>query len=311
MSKRTRMTISILCAAVLLLAAGILAMVRTDIPVEELKGVYSDRHSRFIAIDGMEVHYKDEGRGMPLLLLHGTSASLHTWDGWARRLAGDFRVIRPDLPAFGLTGPRPDKDYSIEGYVSFVAHFLSRLGVRECSLAGNSLGGQIAWRFALAHPRKVKKLVLIDSAGYPMDRIPFIFKIARCPFLAPVMRHATPRFIFEWNLEEVYGDDGEITPALVDRYYRLGRREGNRQALIERIRSSALEKSPVDRIPYLRMPVLIMWGEADSWIPVRHARLFHRDIRGSRLVIYEAAGHVPMEEMPERTSDDAGKFLEE
>ena len=148
--------------ALVLALISFLALVRFDIPVEELKKTYADGTSRFVPVGGMDVHYRDEGRGFPLVLIHGTAASLHTWDGWATALSGDFRVIRMDLPAFGLTGPAPDRDYRIGAYVRFIDDFLDTIGVTRCHLAGNSLGGLIAWNYALAHPAKVDRMILVD-----------------------------------------------------------------------------------------------------------------------------------------------------
>ena len=130
-------------------------------------------------MDGLSVHYRDEGAGPPLLLLHGTGSSLHTWDAWTDALRGHFRVIRMDLPGFGLTGPNRDDDYRIERYVEFVEAFRRRLGLESFALAGNSLGGEIAWSYTVAHPDRVSALVLVDPAGYPIDRPALVFRLAK------------------------------------------------------------------------------------------------------------------------------------
>jgi pimeloyl-ACP methyl ester carboxylesterase len=127
-----------------------------DIPVEELKLEYANEQSEFMELNGLSVHYRDEGEGMPVVLVHGTAASLHTWDDWTNTLKEHYRVIRMDIPAFGLTGPDPKGDYSIDGYVGFLAQFLDQLHIDSMYLAGNSLGGNIAWNFASEHPDKVK-----------------------------------------------------------------------------------------------------------------------------------------------------------
>jgi pimeloyl-ACP methyl ester carboxylesterase len=143
-----------------------------DRPVEELKARWAQAPSQFITVQGMQVHVRDEGPRddpVPVVLLHGTSASLHTWEGWTGALKGQRRVIRFDLPGFALTGPHPHDDYSIDAYVRFVVATLDRLGIARCVLAGNSLGGQIAWAVAATHPTRVERLVLVDAAGYPFE----------------------------------------------------------------------------------------------------------------------------------------------
>ncbi len=291
--------------AVLALGA---AFIRPDIPVEELKPKYAPPPSQFMSLDGMEVHYRDEGEGPALVLLHGTGASLHTWDGWVEALADSFRVVRLDLPGFGLTGPNPAHDYRIATYVDFLEHFVGRLGLERFSLAGNSLGGHIAWRYALAHPQRVEKLILIDPAGAPDDAPdPFVFKLARTPVANRLLTVVTPRSLMEKSLREVYADDAKVTPALVDRYYELSLREGNRAAFVARART--VEPNRFDQIAYVRAPTLILWGKQDVWIPVATARRFTERLPHAVLVTYPDAGHVPMEERPARTAADARRFL--
>ena len=175
----------------LLIITGILVISlilfgQSDIPFDELKQKYRQRPSSFVQISGMDVHYRDEGNNkdtLPLILVHGTGSSLHTFDTWAVRLKETKRVIRMDLPAYGLTGPHPNRDYSISAYVQFLNEFLKTLDVKKCMIAGNSLGGNIAWRYALKYPEQVSKLILIDAGGYPSlsQSTPLAFRLARVP----------------------------------------------------------------------------------------------------------------------------------
>ncbi|HZX63804.1 MAG TPA: alpha/beta hydrolase, partial [Myxococcales bacterium] len=129
----------VLGVAAVAVALFFASQIKGDIPLQDLKGRYAGAASRFLDIGGLQVHYRDEGDGPPLLLLHGTGSSLHTWDGWAGALRDRFRVIRMDLPGFGLTGPNKDDDYRISSYVEFVEAFRKRLGLDTFALAGNSL----------------------------------------------------------------------------------------------------------------------------------------------------------------------------
>lgn len=309
MGKNTRIIINAAILAAAVAVAVSLALVRFDIPIDQLKRDFANESSRFVTVGGMEVHYRDEGRGFPLVLIHGTAASLHTWDGWAGDLTKNFRVIRMDLPSFGLTGPSPEGDYSIDAYVRFLDAFLNAVGVSRCHIAGNSLGGLIAWNYALTRPDRVAKMILVDAAGYPFRSTPWIFRLMRLPLADTVGRYLDPRLLVEKNVREVYSDTSRITRETVDRYYRLTLREGNRAALVDRARTNDDFESMAKRIPSLRVPTLIMWGEDDAWIPVDHARRFARDIPGSVLKIYNGAGHIPMEEIPEITVRDARRFL--
>lgn len=261
----------------------------------------------------MQVHLRDEGPRddpSPLVLLHGTSASLHTWDGWAQALKGQRRVIRFDLPGFGLTGPFPDGDYRPANYARFMGALLDKLGIARCVLAGNSFGGHVAWQAALAQPKRVEKLILVDSAGYPFrpDSVPIGFRIARIPVLNQAMRVTLPRSLVESSVRNVYGDPGKVTPGLVDRYYELTLRDGNRDALVRRF--VQFPSGPdAHRIAELKIPTLILWGGLDRLIPPADAARFQHDIAGSELVVFPRLGHVPHEEDPAGTSAAVRKFL--
>jgi len=296
------------------LVAGLLATWAPDRTVQSLAPRWAAPPSRFIAVQGMQVHLRDEGPRddpLPIVLLHGTSASLHTWDGWAQQLSTKHRVIRVDLPAFGLTGPRPDADYSIAAYVRFVVALLDALQVTECALAGNSLGGQIAWNTALTHPQRVRKLVLVDATGYPLlpESVPIGFQLARMPIVRDVMQYVLPRGLVQSSVRNVYGDPAKVTPELVDRYYDLSLRAGNRQALVQRLQQPLSGNEAA--IPTIRQPTLILWGTKDRLIPSDHAQRFAHDLPSARLHLFEGLGHVPHEEDPLATVAVVQGFLEQ
>lgn len=284
--------------------------ITADIPVATLKAKYANATSRFVEIEGMQVHYRIEGKGFPIVLLHGTSASLHTWDKWVEALRPHYQVIRLDLPAFGLTGSHPQHLYAGKDYVRVLHTFLQTLRIDSCYLGGNSLGGYISWQYALAYPDAVKKLFLIDAAGYPNENPkPWVFWAARTPVVNQVLQYITPKFVFRNNLEQVYGDDSKITDSLVTRYYELGLREGNRASFVARCQLN--QDSAYLQIPKLKMPVLVQWGAKDVWIPVSHAQKFKKDLPQARVIIYPQAGHIPMEEIPEKTVQDFREWLSE
>ena len=297
---------------VLILIIGLILTWAPDKPVETLKDRWAKLPSQFVEVRGMQVHLRDEGPRddpAPIVLLHGTSASLHTWQGWAEALRGQRRVIRFDLPGFALTGPQPQGDYSIDAYVRLVVAVLDRLGVQRAVLAGNSLGGQIAWATAAAHPSRVERLVLVDAAGYPFEpkSIPVGFRIARLPALAPLIQHTLPRSIVENSVRNVYGDPDKVTPALVDLYYDMTLREGNRRAL--GLRMALPRATHAERIGDLKVPTLILWGGQDRLIPPENAARFAKDIAGSQLVMFDTLGHVPHEEDPTATVAAVKRFL--
>lgn len=284
-----------------------------DIPVEKLKEKYANKASSFSTINGMDVHYRDEGvksDSIPIVLIHGTGASLHTFNAWANELKKTKRVIRMDLPAYGLTGPFPDKNYSIDNYVKFIQKFLSKLKIEKCILGGNSLGGQIAWNFTANYPNNVEKLILIDAAGYPMKSksVPIAFKVAQTPVLNKLLLYITPRFMVRASVENVYFDTSKVTDSMIQRYFDLTLREGNRKAFVDRlnIRNS---KNQYDKIKTIKQPTLILWGAEDLLIPVENAYKFQKDLPNNKLVILNNSGHTPMEENPIKSLKEVILFL--
>jgi pimeloyl-ACP methyl ester carboxylesterase len=299
-----------LCA----LAGGYLAVNwEPDRPARSLIPRWAPLPSRFIELGGMDVHYRDEGRHddpSPLVLLHGTSSSLHTWEGWAYLLEGQKRVISLDLPGFGLTGPSPAGDYRTETEARFVLQFLDAMHVRKFDVAGNSMGGNVAWRLALLVPERVQHLILVDATGqvFTPESIPLGFRLARTPVLNVLLRDVLPRSVIESSVRNVYGDPARVKPGVVDRVFELALRDGNRDALIRSF-EQADHGADVERIKTIKTPTLIIWGGKDRLIPPANASSFAAQIAGSKLVMFDDLGHVPQEEDPERTAAAVKTFL--
>jgi pimeloyl-ACP methyl ester carboxylesterase len=313
MSKTSKIVGGLAFAALALAAFGVARSWAPDRPVEALTARWAPPPSQFITISGMQVHLRDEGPRddpQPIVLLHGTAASLHTWDGWAAALKGQHRVIRVDMPGFGLTGPAPDGDYHLPRYARFVVAVMDQLGVKQAVIAGNSLGGEVAWKTAVDFPDRVSKLVLVDAGGYAFkaQSMPIGFKLAQISALRPITSRLLPRGMIEASVRDVYGDPGKITPELIDRYFELTLRAGNREALNERFRQHPFGQYAAE-IKRIKQPTLIIWGMQDRLIPFENATHFQRDIAGSRLSTFEGLGHVPQEEAPELTVAPVQAFL--
>ncbi|SDH65142.1 alpha/beta fold hydrolase [Pseudomonas panipatensis] len=300
------------------LAAGFARFGFGALPLDALIARYAApaSGSRFIEVDGFSIHYRDEGsRDRPVLvMIHGVMASLHTWDGWVAEMGRHFRIVRLDVPGFGLTGPGRDKEYSGERMVRVLGLLLDRLGLGKVSIAGNSLGGYIAWNFALAQPDRVERLILVDPAGYPMHKVPLMIASAVLPGAGLLMPAWMPRALLARGIKEVYGNPQRIQPGVVERYYDISRRPGNRRSMIDifrvlvRVNREELHATPA-RVAALKVPTLLMWGERDRWISPTHVPLWQRDVPGLQVKVYPGVGHIPMEEIPQQTAADALRFL--
>lgn len=319
--------VAVLAALVLLVVVGLVAWAwAPDQPAEALMARWGAPPSQVEPILGLPLHLRDEGPRedpTPIVLLHGTGDSLHTWQGWSEALSPTRRVIRYDLPGFGLTGPDPDHDYSMKRQVDVLIAVLDRLGVERAVVGGNSYGGGIAWQAALAHPERVAVLVLVDASGAPTPArppgdagmpstaprsVPIGFRLARMSWAAPLLRRVLPRAVIESSLRNVYGDPSKVTPELVDRYFALATREGNREALMARFVGRA-EPASTKPVSAITQPTLILWGARDRLIPLAAGESFHAAIPDSQLVVFDDLGHVPQEEDPARTVAALQRFL--
>ena len=282
-----------------------------DILVSELKKKYTNQHSKFVEIEGMNVHYRDEGEGQVIVLLHGTGASLHTWDKWTEELKKSFRVIRLDLPAYGLTGPHPENKYSLPDYSNFLNSFVDSIGVDNFIISGNSLGGAIAWYYASEYQNKVKLLSLLDPGGfYNKDKqSPLVFRLARAPGINKILRYVTPRFFIKNTLKEVYYDKTKLTDKKIDTYRDLILRENNRESFINRTNSSPVDYT--QRLKSIVIPTQILWGNEDEWISVENAKLFSEALPNNRVDIMQETGHLPMEERPYESLELLLNFIDE
>jgi pimeloyl-ACP methyl ester carboxylesterase len=298
---------------VLLIVLGIVFYQKDQSP-EEVYKKYALASSQQIAIGGVQLHYSDEGNRLdstPLLLIHGTSSSLRTWDGVTAQLKSQYRIIRFDLPGFGLTGPNPNRDYSTSYYNQVIDSLLAALHVSRVIIVGNSLGGSIATQYAIYQPGKVRGLVLVDAAGLPPAKKTtgaIGFKLAQMPVINRLLTIITPRELVKKSLQDAYGDTGKVTDSLTTQYFDMLTREGNRQALIDRIRQGWQEKNS-DFLSNVQAPTLIVWGSKDRLIPVENAALFQQKIKISQVHIWENLGHVPMEEDPVAFSDILRKWV--
>lgn len=298
----------------------LLLLYRSDISAYEINEKYATPQSHFIDVDGVQVHVRFLGEGDPIFLLHGSFSSLHTWDAWQQELSPYFLTISLDFPGHGLTGPDELKRYSVEDYSHLVQQLAEKLGLEKYHLAGNSMGGGVALQIASERPDRVLSLGLIDASGAPPVTVrtldstqssqrgggAWIFSLLENPVFSKIFLKCTPKFLFAMNMKEVYGDEQKVNTETVDRYFELMLRDGNRQATLDRLRQG--KRKPVD-FHRITMPTLVMWGAKDSWIPLSQGKRLQEAIPGSNLVVFEEAGHVPMEEIPTETVSEYLRFL--
>ena len=307
------MRIVALAGAALLVGLLILALwlYAPDKPRQALEAAYFGRRADYVDVAGLRLHFRDEGRrdAPAIVLLHGFGSSLITWDGWAARLKADYRVVRFDLPGFGLTGPDPTGDYSDERAVTVIRALLERLGIAHATICGNSLGGKIAWLFAVEQPAMVDKLVLVSPDGFASPGFAY-GKTPDVPFVLRLLPYVLPRAMLKGSLVPAYGDPARLGEDTVTRYRDMMLAPGVRGAILART-GQVMLRNPEPLLRQITAPTLILWGEKDGMIPFSNAADYARDIPNARLVALPELGHVPFEEAPEQSLAPVLQFLAE
>ena len=313
-----KITIS-LGAIVALVSVTFLAFRTPDSNPAEMQTKYGGADSKFVeTAGGMSVHFRDQGcRDCPaIMLVHGSNSSLHTFEPLVRILEDRYRLISYDQPGHGLTGPHPLDDYSAQGMSEAIDAVVKATGVKKFAIAGNSMGGWVAWRYALERPGDLSALILISASGAPPrpnsnEPRPYLgARIMRHPIGRLLGQHITPRHMVEQSLFDSIANDAQVTEKMVDRYWELLRLPGNRRAaglvaLVDR------EPEYGQKLSELTLPTLVLWGEEDLVVPLHNAKTFDDLIPNSDLQIFKGVGHLAMEEVPDRTAAAIDKFLSE
>ena len=286
-------------AILVALIAGGAWLYRPDKPRAALEAAYFGGHAQYLGVLGVHLHMRDQGKpdAPAIILIHGFGSSLLTWDAWADRLKGSYRVVRFDLPGFGLTGVDPTGDYSDARAGQIIAGLMDQLGLRRATIAGNSLGGRVAWMFAAEHPERVDKLILISPDGFASPGFEY-GKKPDVPLMMRLLPYVLPRPMLKASLAPAYGDPAHLSDARVSTYYDMMLAPGVRRAVIDRM-GQDVRQDPTARLRQIRAPTLLLWGEKDGMIPFANAADYARTIPNATVAALPELGHVPFEEAPD------------
>ena len=297
-------------AVVVLLLIG--AVVYRDVPATEVEAKWATPPSKFVVIDGVRLHYRDEGSGPVVVLLHANYSSLFMWAPWVASLRDHYRVIRVDLPAHGLTGPEPNGNYSLERIQALFERFVDERGLQRLTVVGTSIGGTVAMRYTAAHPERIERLVLI-SPGSLEARVRGRTTPANVPRVADILGYVMPKAFTRFLLTNDYGDPARLTDAVTDEWYEMWMREGNRLAMINLLRqyvSGGVE----DKIRAVKVPVLLIWGEKNKRVPLALAYETQKLLENSpevKLEVLPGIGHMLVQEAPAQSAQLIRRYLDE
>jgi pimeloyl-ACP methyl ester carboxylesterase len=292
--------------AALAIVAPAIYLYAPDKPRAELEAAYPGEYR---AVDGVRLRLRDTGpRDAPVvIMLHGFCASLDTWESWARILSERYRVIRFDLPGFGLTGPDPTGDYTDARQMKILGDLMDELGVARASLVGSSMGGRIVWNFTALHPDRVARLALVSpdgfaSPGFAYDHAP------ETPLFLRALPYVAPRSLLKAGLAAAYARLENLSDTTLDRYRDLLLAPGVRQAILARM-SQVVLRDPAPILARIKIPTLLLWGEKDGIIPISNAAAYLHDLPQATLVRLPNLGHLPFEEDPSASVAPLQLFL--
>ena len=311
-----RRLFTVLLILLVLVSIGWLTMRRADIPYTTLEDLYTSPGSQFLTLeDGLKVHYRDEGNpdGNAIVLVHGFSASLHTWEPWVEALRADYRLVSLDLPGHGLTrNPSPEK-MNIPYFSEAVGEVASKLGVEDYVIVGSSMGGATAWQFALSRGEMIDGLVLVAASGWQEQQIvgerPLIFRLLANKYARSLIKDFDLKLLIRNGLKDSFVDQSFVTEDMVERYASLSRAPGHRSGILSLMSGEERMPASSTTLAAINVPTLILQGDSDTVVAPSGAPKFHDAINGSELIIYENVGHLPQEEVAAQSVAGFEDFL--
>ena len=263
--------------------------------------------ARYVRVEGSRIRYVDVGRGTPVIFIHGFAASIYAWrKNLVPVESAGFRVLAFDNRGFGFSD-KPAHGYSNADYARLLVAFMDSLGLPDAVLVGHSMGGAIAAEVALAYPKRVRGLVLIDASGFGR-RSWLLLRLAAWPVVGPLISGLRGRWITARALRSAYADPRKVQSTDVDQYYAPVAEPDFGRALrgvLREFRFAALS----GRVSAMETPTLVLWGDHDPWIPPSVGMALAAELPRVAFVLVQRAGHVPQEEVPDEVNRLVIAFL--
>ena len=294
-----------------------------DIPKNEIISEHAKGASDFLELaDGSKIHFRDEGNkdGKVLLLVHGFNGSLFNYEPLVPYLSDNYRMISLDLPAHGLTGAVESDLYSHKAYQNVIEEVVEILGVDKFYFVGHSMGGMIAWRYALDNMDRLNGLIIIGSAFFgneqefkdfqSINAPPIAFELIESKFFIRLLEFITPRILVKEGISQSVYDQSIVTDELVDQFHDIILMEGTRLAVgrLAEVHEDDFIADPLD-LKKIIIPSLIIHGEEDNLVDIRFIDHFIEQIPNAKLISYPKTGHMIPMEVPLQLSEDIREFI--
>ena len=293
-------------AMMTLMVAGCGAQKETEPPPERIP-------MKQVSVNGINISYIEEGEGMPLVFVHGIPTSSFLWRNMIGELSAHGRVIALDLPGFGLSDPPPAGDYSISNYARLLQSFLEALSIERSTLVCHDFGGPVVLMYALRHPEKYERLIILDTFLHTdLPPWPLFMKVAKIRPIGEIFMWLGGESIARAGLEEGVTDKSSISDGILQRYYMPnGKPDKLNRTMLGTLRIDYMEDLEFieKNLGTIDKPTLILWGENDKYLPLSLGDRIHEDIAGSKMEIIPNCGHFIQEDYPERATKTIAEFL--
>lgn len=287
-----------------------------DLAPDEVLTRYGGDNVHRVELEGQALYYRLDGPSVGsapvVLLVHSHYFDSRMFDSWTQILQQDFTVVRFDMTSHGLTGPDITNDYSMARSLWLMEGLLSHLGVSTVAVVGSSLGGNMAFHWAAQYPERVSHLVLANSGGLKREQNSKRSAAGIAPWFYRVF-YFVPEVAYRKFLQWMIVDDTRVDDGLVDRFHTMFRREGNRQAEMERMRTFDVG-NPDLVLASVTAPTLLLWGEDNPQLPAALVGDFRQRLSAAervRSIVYPDVGHVLPLESPYQAANDILDFLQD
>jgi pimeloyl-ACP methyl ester carboxylesterase len=282
---------------------------------EDVKAEQAGAPSKFVQVGDVTVHYRDEGTGPVILMLHSSMTNLRIWDGWADQLKDHYRVVRLDWPPYGLSvDPKPST--GSRGVAELVEGFIEKMKLNDITLVGSSSGATLATLYAANHPEKVRALAL---SALPLAAPPPTEVSAWTDLMVwtheNLVPNYYPRYFYKASLSQLYGTPSRLKPETVEWYYQTNNVAGGFarvRAYYQANLKGLWKKGASGDAAKVAKPILLQWGDRDRVLPKYLADKAVKDFSAAKveLIHYPDVGHYPMLELPVETGRDLRAWLD-
>ncbi|MBI3288582.1 MAG: alpha/beta fold hydrolase [Elusimicrobia bacterium] len=267
-------------------------------------------YDKILKVAGLKTHLLRQGKGEPVILLHGLGASSYSWRFALPALSDRYEVFAPDLPGFGRSEKPRDFDYSLHGLHTWILKFMDHFGLKSARFVGNSMGGVLALWTAMEAPQRVERMALLGTPAYVENRPRVLWPLS-WPVIGRLYEWALGETVVRFISKSTFVDQSKVNDELVTEYGLALRTAAGRRAMAQFVRCAipSDHRERIKRYRDVRHPVLVLVGDHDHMVGRMGGERLVKDLPNARFCFLDRCGHAPQEDAPERVNAELLLFL--